>query len=58
MRGIRFEECKGCGQRWNVSVFAAVPCFGYMCPKCRYERNRLRREAGEFPGAREPAVKK
>ena len=31
----RHEICITCGQLWNVSIIAAVPWFGYVCPRCR-----------------------
>jgi len=32
---LRYEVCRCCGQRWNVSRLAVVPAGGYVCPHCR-----------------------
>lgn len=30
----RYETCKRCGKRWNVSRERKVPMSGYLCPDC------------------------
>lgn len=37
----RYETCRVCGQRWNVSAATALPREGYLCPACdKRERRR------------------
>ena len=31
----RYETCRECGKKWNVSKLAVVPMNGYLCPRCR-----------------------
>lgn len=38
MTGFRFETCRICHERWNISVLAKIPWFGYTCPVCRAKR--------------------
>lgn len=35
----RYEYCRRCGQKWNVSRLARLPEDGYICPLCA-ERTR------------------
>lgn len=32
---MRYEKCRECGVKWNVSKYASLPRGGYICPKCR-----------------------
>lgn len=38
--GYRYETCRCCGLRWNVSKEQFAPKNGYICPHCR---DKLRR---------------
>ena len=31
----RYETCRRCGERWNISIRALIPPGGYLCPRCR-----------------------
>ena len=30
----RYERCKDCGRKWNVSRQLRIPWYGYRCPTC------------------------
>lgn len=30
----RYEYCRCCGRRWNVSTLQKIPFEGYICPEC------------------------
>ena len=54
MTGARYEICRGCGRKWNVSVLAKMPWYGYTCPICRapcMERAPMKRKASILHGA-------
>ena len=53
MTGVRYEICRGCGRKWNVSVLARVPWYGYTCPICRAIVHR-----GREPGSGTSKTKK
>lgn len=38
--GYRYEACRHCGLRWNISKGQFVPKSGYTCPHCQ---DKLRR---------------
>lgn len=38
--GYRYEACRYCGLRWNISKGQFVPKSGYTCPHCQ---DKLRR---------------
>lgn len=36
----RYEICRRCGLKWNVSALQKIPQEGYLCPECG-SRNRM-----------------
>lgn len=34
----RMGICRECGLNWIISVWAAIPKGGYICPKCRAKK--------------------
>lgn len=40
----RFERCRECGYRWNVSIGAKMPPSGYLCPVCRSKYGERKKE--------------
>lgn len=35
---MRYEKCRECGVKWNVSKYTNLPRGGYICPKCRIKK--------------------
>lgn len=31
---LRYETCRECGRKWNVSKKAVIPFNDYLCPQC------------------------
>jgi hypothetical protein len=36
--GLRYETCRGCGLRWNITKGQTIPKDGYLCPRCQWGR--------------------
>ncbi len=43
----RYEICKDCGRRWNVSAGLEIPFGDYLCPWCTAKYRQVQREAAQ-----------
>ena len=42
VKGERFEKCKVCEKKWNISIFQEIPDTGYICKDCSNKMKRIK----------------